>query len=157
MGRPARKRLRGHRWDEPFIGLPRSALESPLFSRLTPYAIKLLIDVAAQFRGDNNGDLCIAWKLMKPRGWRSEETLHRAKCELIEAGFLFEARKGRRPNVCSLFALTWHTLDHNDKHDPGARGGYRRHDYLHRDGSMAPATVHSIARPTSLAVVAKAA
>lgn len=157
MARKAQRRWKGHKWDEPFVGIPRSALESPPFIGLSAQAVKLLIDVAAQFRGDNNGDLCIAWKLMKPRGWRSEETLHRAKKELLDAGFLFEARKGHRPNVCSLFALTWHVLDHSDKHDPGARAGFRRHDYLYRAGSAKPATVHQIKGPTTAAVAAKAA
>lgn len=111
------------------MGLPYSVINSPLFVALSPHAIKLLIDVAAQYRGDNNGDLSIAWKLMRPRGWRSEATLHKAKRELIEAGFLFETRKGRRPNTCSLFALTWRTLDNSNKFDPGAKAGFVPNQY----------------------------
>jgi hypothetical protein len=68
----ARNRHKGNRIGEGFVALPYSVLNSPLFIALSSYAVKLLIDVAAQYRGDNNGDLCIAWKLMKPRGWRSE-------------------------------------------------------------------------------------
>jgi hypothetical protein len=102
----ARKRHKGERSDEPFVRLVYSVLNSPLFLKLSPYAVKLLVDVAAQYRGDNNGDLSLAWKVMKPRGWRSEATLHKAKRELLEAGFLYETRKGQRPNLCSLFALT---------------------------------------------------
>lgn len=40
---------------------------------------------------------------MKPKGWRSEQTLNAAKKELLEAGFIAETRKGRRPNLCSLY------------------------------------------------------
>ena len=54
---------------------------------------------------------------MKPRGWKSEDTLNRAKRELLSAELIFEARKGRRPNVCSLYALTWFALDPSAKHD----------------------------------------
>ena len=71
----------------------------------------LLWDLAAQYRGDNNGDLCAAWKLMHLRGWKSEETLSKAKRKLLEVGLIVETRKGARPNKCSLFALTWYALD----------------------------------------------
>jgi hypothetical protein len=71
----------------------------------------LLIDLFAQYRGDNNGDLYAAWKLMKPRGWRSEETLAKAKRELLDYGLIVETRKGARPNKASLYAVTWCDLD----------------------------------------------
>ena len=70
------------------------------------------MDLVVQYRGDNNGDLCAAWKLMKPRGWRSEATLHKAKRELIELGLIVETRKGWRPNKASLYAVTWLDLDY---------------------------------------------
>jgi hypothetical protein len=131
-----RNRHKGNRVGEPFVALPYSVLNSKKFTALSAHAVKLLIDVAAQYRGDNNGDLSTAWKLMQPRGWRSEETLHRAKLELVEAGFLFETRKGHRPNVCSLFALTWAALDDATKFDAGAAARFRRGDY--RDAPVAP-------------------
>lgn len=105
-----------------FLALPHAVLHSQAFANLSPYAVKLLIDIGSQFKGNNNGDLCAAWKVMKPKGWRSEDTLHKAKHELQRAGFIVEMRKGRRPNVCSLYALTWQRLDPNDKHDFGPRG-----------------------------------
>jgi len=150
-------RHKGNRVGEGFLALPYSVLNSPLFLALSPHAVKLLLDVAAQYRGDNNGDLALAWKLMKPRGWRSEATLHKAKSELLAAGFFYETRKGRRPNVCSLFALTWPALDKNDKFDPGAAAGFTRGEFRFK----APLTViegaGKHAAPTSPAVVARAA
>jgi hypothetical protein len=104
------------------MALPYSLLNSPLFIALSPHAVKLLIDVAAHYRGDNNGDLSLAWKLMKSRGWRSEATLHKAKRELLDGGFLYETRKGQRPNLCSLFALTWHHCSTQAKSTILARG-----------------------------------
>ena len=128
----ARSRHKGNRIDGPFLALPRDLIDHPAFLRLSPHAKALLIDLGTQYRGDNNGDLACAWKLMKPRGWRSEATLHKAKQELLHAEFIFEARKGRRPNVCSLFALTWLAIDASPKHDcsPAAfvRGAYRLKD-----------------------------
>lgn len=94
-----------------FVRLPWSVLKSRAFIQASPYARMLLIDLAMQYRGDNNGDLCAAWKLMQPRGWRSEETLQKAKRELLDLGLIVETRKGARPNKASLYAVTWFALD----------------------------------------------
>jgi hypothetical protein len=154
----ARQRYKGNRIGEGFVALPYSVLNSPLFITLSPYAVKLLIDVAAQYRGDNNGDLCTAWKLMKPRGWRSEATLHKAKRELLAAGFLYESRKGRRPTVCSLFALTWPLFDDNDKFDYGAKAGFTRNEFRFKAPlAVVPVKTKKPRSATSPAVVAKAA
>lgn len=100
-----------------FLAVPAAVLKSRNYARLSPYAVKLLLDLGSQYRGDNNGDLSAAWKLMRPRGWKSEETLHNAKQELLKAGFIQEMRKGQRPNKCSLYALTWLDLDLSAKYD----------------------------------------
>ncbi len=57
---------------------------------------RLLIDLGVQFKCDNSGELSCAWKMMQPRGWRSRAALHEAWQELLEGGFTFEARMGRR-------------------------------------------------------------
>lgn len=100
-----------------FVALPHSVLKSEAFLSLSPHAIKLLLDLALQYRSDNNGDLSAAWSLMRPRGWRSEETLDKAKKELLAAGLIAETRKGGRPNRTTLYGLTYYTLDPNDKFD----------------------------------------
>lgn len=153
----ARNRHKGNRFDGPFLGVPFLLLRSKKFVALSAHAVKLLLDVAQQYRGDNNGDLSASWKLMKPRGWRSEETLHKAKQELLEGGFLFETRKGHRPNVCSLFAITWRTLDPSAKFDAGAAARFRQHAY--QDAPAAPVVVihHRNAALTTPAVAGKAA
>jgi hypothetical protein len=125
----ARNRHKGNSLGERFIAIPHSVMTAPHFVTLSSHAVKLLLDVAAQYKGDNNGDLSIAWKLMRPRGWHSETTLHKSKRALLAGGFLYETRAGRRPNVCSLFALTWHALDPCDKFDPGAKAGFTRGEY----------------------------
>ncbi len=113
--------------------LPLAVLQSRAYLEAGAHARMLLIDLALQYRGDNNGDLCAAWKLMQARGWRSEQTLQNAKRELIELGLIVETRKGARPNKASLYAVTWCALDHCDgKLDisPKAfpRGQYRLRD-----------------------------
>lgn len=116
-----------------FLLLPHVVLHSQAYLSLPAFARALLIDLAMQYKGDNNGDLCAAWKLMKKRGWKSEATLHRAKLQLIAAGFIFETRKGARPNKASLYGVTWLALDDcGGKLDVSAksfpRGAYRKHD-----------------------------
>jgi hypothetical protein len=94
-----------------FIALPYSVLNGAAYLGLNAYARMLLLDLAAQYQGNNNGDLCAAWKVMKPRGWKSEATLDKAKKKLLKSLLIVETRKGAFPNKCSLFALTWHALD----------------------------------------------
>ncbi|CAG1013308.1 hypothetical protein ANAEL_04665 [Anaerolineales bacterium] len=115
------------------VAIPFAVLNGAAFIGLSAHARMLLFDLAAQYRGNNNGDLCMAFKMMKPRGWKSEETLGKAKLELLESGLIVETRKGARPNKCSLFALTWYALDDCDgKLDISARsfprGAYKLKD-----------------------------
>lgn len=132
---------RGKRWKAAkdkqdggqFLRLPMSVLKSRAYVEAGPHARMLLLDLFMQYRGDNNGDLCAAWKLMHPRGWRSEETLGKAKRELLELGLIVETRKGARPNKCSLYAVTWCALDPcGGKLDMSSaafpRGAYRLRD-----------------------------
>ena len=94
-----------------FLALPYAVLSSAAYLSLSPHGIKLLIDLGMQYYGLNNGDLCAAWKLMRRRGWRSEETLAKAKKELLQAQLIVETRKGGRPNRTTLYALTFFALD----------------------------------------------
>lgn len=100
-----------------FLLLPSALLNCPKFRGLSSSGVKLLIDIASQYNGKNNGDLCAAWKIMQPKGWHSEATLNRAKKELLATGFIAETRKGRRPNLCSLYGITWQSLNPNPKLD----------------------------------------
>lgn len=95
-----------------FVAIPLSVLDSVAFRHASPHAKALLIDIAAQLRSDNNGDLSACWRFMKERGWKSQTTLLKAKRELIERNLLVETRMGARPNKASLYAVTWRALDH---------------------------------------------
>ena len=94
----------------PYIAIPLSVLNSGEFTALSCIAVKLLLDLNAQYRGNNNGDLCLAWTVMVKRGWRSRETLDRACKELTAAEFIVVARQGGR-NLPSLYALTYLGID----------------------------------------------
>lgn len=116
----AKPRFKGSKYTEPFVGIVRSVFESPAFMALSPHACKLLLELVGQYRGDNNGNLTVAWSVVSKRGWRSRTTLWRCKAELIEAGFVYVTRKGHMPSTCELLALTWFPLDVSPKFDPEA-------------------------------------
>lgn len=105
-----------------FLLLPHALLTCPKFRALSSSGVKLLVDIGSQYNGKNNGDLCAAWKVMHPKGWRSEATLDKAKKELLASGFIALTRAGRLPNLCSLYGITWQPLNPNSKLDIGPNG-----------------------------------
>lgn len=108
-----RTRLRGRRSHKGFSMLVHEYFTSPEYARLSPRAVKALLDVYTQFRGNNNGDLCAAWKLMAPRGWTSKDQLAKALQELLDAGWIDITRMGGK-RVARLYAVTWLGVDHCD-------------------------------------------
>ncbi len=108
-----RQRYKGRRDTVGFLRLRHDVTQSDNFRQLTSKAVKLLIDIGSQYRGDNNGDFCAAWTVMVKRGWKSRATLHAALNELLYYGFIVKTRQGGR-NRCNLFALTWEAIDECD-------------------------------------------
>lgn len=125
----ARSKFKGSKYNEPFVGIVRSVFDAPAFTALSPHACKLLFELASQYRGDNNGNLTVAWSIVSKRGWRSRSTLWRCKSELVEAGFVYVTRKGRLPSVCELLALTWFPLDVSPKFDHEALACFKAKAY----------------------------
>ena len=106
---------------KPFLRLPKDVWSHPKFVLLPAPSVKLLLDIAGQYNGKNNGDLHAAWSLMmKDRGWKSKDTLHRALGELMKSGLLIRTRQGKRyggTHFPSLYAVAWEAIDTSDKHD----------------------------------------
>ena len=123
-------KFKGSKYNEPFVGIVRSVFECPAFLELSPHACKLLLELARQYKGDNNGNLTVAWSVVSKRGWRSRTTLWRCKTELIEAGFVYVTRVGHMPSTCELLALTWFPLDVSPKFDPEAIHCFKARAYL---------------------------
>lgn len=105
-----REQTKNRKTIKSFLSLPHVVLDSIAYKNLSSSAVKLIIDLAAQYRGKNNGDLSAAWVLMKKRGWRSKSTLYRAIKVAEEAGFILRTRQGGI-NKCNLFAITWQSVD----------------------------------------------
>ena len=74
-----RRRIKGRQAIRQFLMLPHNVLNHPKYVSLSPRAVKLLLDIAVQYNGRNNGDLCAPLSLMRLRGWNSSDQLHKAK------------------------------------------------------------------------------
>ena len=101
-----RRRNKGRQTTKSFVMFPHDVMQHETFMSLSPRATKLLMDIASQYRGNNNGDLCAPLSIMKKRGWKSSDQLNRAKKELVRSGLVVVSRQGGL-NKASLYALTW--------------------------------------------------
>lgn len=105
-----RRRQHGRRTDHTYLGIPHYILHSQEFGSLDPWALKLLIELASNYNGKNNGNLSSAYSTLSKRGWNSPGTLSVAIGRLLEAGWIVRTRQGGR-NRCALYAVTWWAID----------------------------------------------
>lgn len=104
-----RARLKGRSTSGRFALVPVAVLDSLPYAALSWPARALLLDVAGQYSGANNGDLTAAHAVLRKRGWQ-RSTLQAAAAELEAAGFIVRTRQGGR-NTCNLYAVTWQPID----------------------------------------------
>ena len=109
-----------------FTPVPHRVMKSDNYMSLSHTAARLLWDIAAQWGKDNNGRLLASWAKMSARGWKSADTLHRARTELVKAGFIYQTVQGHRPNKASWYAITWFPLEKLNGYDAGVEKNYRR-------------------------------
>ena len=104
-----------------FAGIPRIVMDTDDYKNLNGNAIKLLLELAYQYRGNNNGDLSATFSHMRKRGFKSKETLTNALRSLQGANLIIRTREGMFLNPggrCALYALTWLPIDEcKGKHD----------------------------------------
>lgn len=109
----SRKKHKGRRESGTFTLIPHAVQDSANFRSCSGSAIKLLMDLARQFNGNNNGDLCAAMRVLRPRGWTRDETVGHALRELRHYGLIQLTRQGGLHQP-SLFALAWLAIDECD-------------------------------------------
>ena len=123
-----------------WLPVPLEFMRSRACAELSPHAAKLLLDLMALLgpNATRNGDLSLAPKAMKARGWSGRETLRMAVAELLEHGLLAQTRQGSRRD-CSLYALTLYPVNCDvNKLDVGAGpGSYTTQDWR-AHGEAAP-------------------
>lgn len=100
-----------------FVPIPREVLTMPEYQVLSSSAKVLMLDLAAQYTGKNNGRLCPAWEVMRRTGWVSKGTLQRARDALLQAPFVVLTRKGHPPRTVDWVAFTWWKLDYEKSMD----------------------------------------
>ncbi len=123
------KRKNANRDGTQFVALPHIVLDSASYQSLSYSARSLLVDLARQISGSNNGRLVLCDKALKPRGWNSSATIHKAKRELLESCLICQTRQGHKPNRASWFAVTWMSLDWVPEMDIG-RNAFPRGAYV---------------------------
>lgn len=94
-----------------YLHLHRPLLNSEDFKSLKGNSIKLLIDIASQYNGYNNGDLCAALSVMKKRGWNSNQQLTKATKELLEKNLIVLTKQGGLHMGPNLYAISWQPID----------------------------------------------
>jgi hypothetical protein len=104
-----------------FAAIPVEVLTCDACRTLPNYAIRVLLAIAAQYRGNNNGDLALTWSLALPFGVTCKAHLVKALTMLQERGLIAKTRQGgKRPMGPCLYALTWQPInDLNGKIDSG--------------------------------------
>ena len=94
-----------------FLPFRLDVLRSPALASLSPFASKLLLDIASQWSMGKNGDASVAFeKVLRVRGWRSKATLYKSLKELVASGLIIQTRQGSL-HECSLYALGWLAID----------------------------------------------
>ncbi len=104
----------------PFAGIAHDVIDSAAFADLNGEAVRLLLIVARQSNGLNNGRLHASHSYCRSRGISSESTLQRAVSSLIAHGFIYRTRShGIDPitskNIPAMYACTWLPLTKNRK------------------------------------------
>jgi len=97
-----------------FNGIPRVVMLSEDYKKLSGNAVKLLMAMIHQYRGNNNGNLHAAYGGMSDWGFNSKQTLSNAIKALLHSGLIMKTRQGRFANpggVCSLYAIMWQPID----------------------------------------------
>jgi hypothetical protein len=104
------KKRAPERLSERYAGIPHAALDSVAYQGATMSARCLLMELARQHNGSNNGHLQLSQQYLFKRGWKSADTISRAKEELIRRRLVVLTRLGGFNIGASKFALTWHHI-----------------------------------------------
>lgn len=112
-----------------YCALPWDVIDSTAYQSLSYPAVALLIELARQRQGGDNGRYLLSLRYLSGRGWRSKDVIERARKELLDAKLIYQTVQGHRPSKASWYALTWYSLDKIPGYDAGAAEGFRRGMY----------------------------
>ena len=110
----SRLKSKGRNSSGRFAGIPLTVMASEDYVSLSGNGVRLLLELARQYNGHNNGNLSAAYSQMQERGFRSRTTLAKALKELQDKTLILCTRAGYFANPgsrCALYALTWQSID----------------------------------------------
>jgi hypothetical protein len=82
-------------------------MDSPAYAELSFSAQSLLMVLARQMNGDNNGRLQASYKFCRRYGFGSEHTIRGAIAELIAHGLIYRTRSHGANKAWARYAVTW--------------------------------------------------
>ena len=97
----------------PFAPIDHLVIDSPAFADLKGESVRVLLIIARQYDGRNNGHLQCTFSYCKDRGIGSKHTLAKAIAELISHGFIYRTRSHgfeAGKNLWGRYAITWRPL-----------------------------------------------
>lgn len=90
-----------------YTAVPHSLLDSTSFVGASHMARSLILELMRQHDGKNNGHLHLSCRWLKTRGWSSNDSIQKAKLELLTRGLIIKTREGGLNNGADKYALTW--------------------------------------------------
>ncbi len=106
------------RSDETFAQIPVRVLISEAFKTMKPQHQMVLVALAAQYRGRNNGDLALTRKMARHFGIKCEKNRTHGLRELEVRGFIVKSNRenmrlsGLNKSMPTTWALTWRPIDY---------------------------------------------
>lgn len=92
--------------------IPVEIMESAAFHALSLVGKFVLLCLAAQYSGGNNGRLTLPLTAARHLGLRSKDSLSRGLAELVRVQLIEVTHQGGLPpHGCSKYALTWRGID----------------------------------------------
>lgn len=111
-----------------FLMLPATVLDSAAFRSLSHAEVRVLILLAADYDGSNNGGLALTRSQARARGIGSNATLDSGLRQLEQCGLITRTDPGMmRPPKPARFAVTWKPTDKTNFTKHSAAG----HEYRH--------------------------
>lgn len=107
-----RSRFKGRRDPKArFALIPREVIQSQNWAHASKPCRALIVDVASQYSGGNNGDLTASITVLRPLGWTSPGTIKALLREADYYGLLVQTRQGGLLIGASLYALGWQKVN----------------------------------------------
>lgn len=103
----AKKNNPHERVEGSYAAIPRAMLDSPAWIGASVAAKALVMELARQHNGANNGRLHLAHSWLARRGWPSKSIVEKARDELLERGLIVQTRQGGLFIGPTWFAVTW--------------------------------------------------